>query len=77
MAAITVTRKRTHVYGNRRIMNFTITVVTTGDTLVTGLSVIETVTNNMNAGITAVTASGGTLTFTGTATGLLVHVEGY
>lgn len=74
--AITVSRKRTHVYGDRKIMNYTLTVGVTGDTLVTGLGFVEFVTTSNPAGLTAVTASGGTLTFTGTGTAY-VHVEGY
>lgn len=74
--AITTTRKRRLVYGNRQVLNYTLTVGVTGDTLVTGLRTIEFVATSNPAGITAVTASGGTLTFTGTGTAY-VHVEGY
>ena len=74
--AITVSRKRTLVYGNRRVMNYTLTVGITGDTLDTGLRRVEFVTTSNPAGLTAVTASGGTLTFTGTGAAF-VHVEGF
>lgn len=74
--AITVTRKRSHVYGNRRIVNYYLTVGVTGDTLATGLKFVEFVGTSNPAGLTAVTASGGTLTFTGTGAAY-VHVEGY
>jgi hypothetical protein len=65
------------VYGNRKIMNYTLTVGVTGDTLVTGLAKVEFVSSNTPAELTKITASGGTLTFTGTAADALVHVEGY
>jgi hypothetical protein len=77
MAAVTVVRKRKMVYGNRQVLNYTATVVTTGDTLVTGLRRVEFVSSNTPAELTKITASGGTLTFTGTAASALVHVEGY
>jgi hypothetical protein len=74
--AITVSRKRTLVYGNRRVINYTLTVGVTGDTLSTGLRRVEFVTTSNPAGLTAVTASDGTLTFTGTGAAF-VHVEGF
>ena len=77
MAAVTVTRKRGMVFGNRRVITATLTVVTTGDTWVTGLKQVESVATSDSAGITKTTASAGTLTFTGTSTGVLVSVIGY
>ena len=77
MAAVTVSRKRTIVKGNRREINATITVVTTGDTWVTGLKRVESVTTSDPAGITKATQSAGTVTFTGTTTDALVQATGY
>ena len=64
--AITVTRERRSVIGNKRLVTYSLTVGVTGDTKTTGLKQVDFVTTSNPAGLTAVTASGGTLTFTGT-----------
>ena len=64
--AITVTRERRNVIGNKRLVTYTLTVGVTGDAKATGLKQVDSVSTSNPAGLTAVTASGGTLTFTGT-----------
>ena len=74
--AITITRERRNVIGNRRLVNYILTVGVSGDTLDTKLKYAEFATTSNPAGITAVTGSGGTLTFTGTGAAS-VEVTGY
>ena len=65
MAAVTVNTLYVNVIGSRRQMLFNVTG-TTGDTLVTGLNTVQQV-NPQPSGTndpSAISASGGTLTFT-------------
>ncbi len=65
------------VTGNIRMQFYSVTVVTTGDTLtVPGMSQIYFVGCTNPAGITNISFSGNTVTFTGTATAAAVVVMG-
>ena len=65
------------VAGNFKVQFYNITVVTTGDTLsVAGMTQIYFVDSSNPAGITNISVSGTTVTFTGTATAALVCVMG-
>jgi hypothetical protein len=64
--AITVTRERRSVIGNKRLVTYSLTVGVSGDTKDCKLKQVDSVSTSNPAGITATTASGGTLTFTGT-----------
>jgi len=80
MAAVTQnSRPYTNVNGTLREIYYNLTVVTTGDTLSVPLRTI----NALQANDTAITnmaataaAGGNTITFTGTAAGLLFKVTG-
>lgn len=76
--AFTISRQRTAVEGNRRVKTFTGTVNIVGDTLVTGLRLVENYTVT-SGGVHAVgaTESGGTITFAGTTGAVSVRAEGY
>lgn len=76
--AFTLSRQRTAVEGNRRVKTFTGTVNIVGDTLVTGLRLIEnfSVTSGATHAIGA-TESGGTITFAGTTGAVRVRAEGF
>ncbi len=75
MASVTVNSVRNNVDGSYRELLYNITG-TTGQTLATGLKLINAISWNDPANVTAATASGGTITFTGTMTNTLVRVLG-
>ena len=81
MAAVTVTRRRTVVFGNRRVIDATLTIADT-NTWATGFHLIETIQTCVTASNqeVAATASAGTITFAvanGPATSTRVTVIGY
>jgi len=76
MAAVTVLSKVRNVAGSRRLYSFKVTVVTTGDTLATGLKQIDSVSCNPQAGITVTSDAAGVITFTGTGANVEVLVSG-
>ncbi len=76
MAAVTVAQLRRNTRGAYREHLYKLTVVTTADTLITGLKDIVSVSVSPNSGITGVAESAGTLTFTGTGATLFVSVVG-
>lgn len=79
MAAVTVNSVVDNVDGSVRERFFNVTVVTTGDTLVTGLKTIYSATCNDTALTKLAPGTGantGTLTCSGTATNALIRVAG-
>jgi len=79
MAAVTVNSVYDNVDGSIRERLFNVTVVTTGDTLVTGLKNILSIACNDTAITKSAPGTGantGTITFTGTAANALVRVAG-
>ena len=79
MAAVTVDRKRSLVFGNRRVITATVDITADADTWVSGLRIIESLSalSETNAAIGA-TFSGGTVTFQtgGAENNVLVQVVG-
>lgn len=79
MAAVTVDRKRSLVFGNRRVITATVDIAADADTWVSGLRIIESLSalSETNAAIGA-TFSGGTVTFQtgGAENNVLVQVVG-
>lgn len=65
MAAVTIVTSNQAVIGNRRLYNATVTVATSGDTLVIpGIKSIDSVvTSPATAIVAGVTAAGATVTF--------------
>lgn len=80
MAAVTETRIRRSVMGNRRVITGTIDIAADADTYITGLKRVESVScaSPTNNGIGA-TISGGTITFQtgGAEAACYLHVVGY
>lgn len=75
--AVTVTKRRTNVNGAFREVYLTLTVGVTGDTYDTKLKNIIMLECS-NTSITAMTASAGVITFTGTAAaGTFVKATGW
>lgn len=77
MAAVTQNSRKFNVDGSYREQLYNVDIATSGDTLVTGLHSISSVTFN-DVAITKAAVSGGTITFTttGAVTGALVRVLG-
>jgi len=73
MAAVTVDRVRRIVKGNRRELNATIDIATTGDTWATGLKRIESIVAS-DILVERIAVSGGTATFTITSAVTDTHV---
>lgn len=78
MAAVTITSQRTNIDGSKREKTFLINIANTGDTLATGMRLINSVTFNDTA-ISKAAVSGGTVTFTtsGAVTAALIRVQGF
>jgi hypothetical protein len=80
MAAVTVDRSRTAVFGNRRVRLATVDIAADADTWVSGLRRIESLSaiSETNAAIGA-TFSGGTVTFQtgGAESNVLVQAVGF
>lgn len=64
MAAVTVDSRVDSVFGNYRAIMAQVDIANTGDTYTTGLSTVLFAASNVPASVTAITASGGVLTFT-------------
>lgn len=63
MAAVTVDRKRSHVFGNRRAITATIDVAADADTWATGLKYVEAASfKSQTNNAIGYTKSGGTIT---------------
>lgn len=62
MAAVTATKTNSTTSGNERIRCWRVSG-NDGDTLVTGLKGIRSVTTESNSGVTGVSYTGGTITF--------------
>ena len=77
MAAVTITSQRSNIDGSKREKTFLINIASSGDTLVTGLKLLNSVVFNDTA-ISKAATSGGTITFTtsGAVTGALIRVQG-
>lgn len=77
MAAVTVVRRRSSVWGDYRSLLATITVVNSGDTLTTPFHLIDVVSFDQKSGLGAmgvINNTGGVITFTtsgGSVTGYL------
>jgi len=74
MAAVTVTQQRSNVNGALREKYYILTIANS-NTLITGFHIVRDISCN-DTGVTLITASGGTLTFSGSSTGALVKVTG-
>ena len=65
MAAVTVNRRRTVVFGNKRVVLADVSIANNGDTFATGsLHIIDTASaESSTTGAVGFTKSGGTMTF--------------
>lgn len=72
--ATTINSTAQHVFGDRVVVTADLTITTTGDTWVTGLTSIEAFSLiGGSAAITSATKSGGTITITSAAN---THIQG-
>ena len=64
MAAATVNRRRSVVFGNKRVVLADVSIAANGDTFATGLHIIDSFSvDSSTTGAIGATKSGGTITF--------------
>ena len=75
MAAVTVNRRRSVVFGNKRVVLADVTSAANGDTFVTGLKIIDSASVEPSTAVSlGFTKSGGTITLASAAGAANVQV---